>query len=38
MGLTQAIESGTDIRNFSEEKFPVEYMKKLVRRAGLDPV
>jgi len=37
MNLKEAIEIRTSIRNFTEEKVPVEDLKELVRRAGLAP-
>jgi len=37
MDLKQAIEIRTSIRNFTEEKVPVDDLKELVRRAGLAP-
>ena len=37
MDLKQAIEIRTSIRNFTEDKVPVEDLKELVRRAGLAP-
>ncbi len=37
MDLKLAIEKRTSIRNFTDEKIPVEDLKELVRRAGLAP-
>jgi len=37
MDLKQSIEKRTSIRNFTDEKVPVEDLKELVRRAGLAP-
>jgi nitroreductase len=37
MDLKEAIEIRTSIRNFTEEKVPVEDLKELVRRASLAP-
>jgi nitroreductase len=37
MDLKQTIEKRTSIRNFTEDKVPVEDLKELVRRAGLAP-
>lgn len=37
MDLKEAIEIRTSIRNFTEDKVPVEDLKELVRRAGLAP-
>jgi len=37
MELRQTIEKRTSIRNFTDEKVPVEDLQELVRRAGLAP-
>jgi nitroreductase len=37
MDLKQSIEKRTSIRNFTDEKVPVQDLKELVRRAGLAP-
>jgi len=37
MDLRQTIEKRTSIRNFTDEKVPVEDLQELVRRAGLAP-
>jgi len=37
MDLKQSIEKRISIRNFTDEKVPVEDLKELVRRAGLAP-
>ena len=37
MDLKQTIEIRTSIRNFTDDKIPVEDLKELVRRAGLAP-
>ena len=37
MDLKLAIEKRTSIRNFTDEKVPVEELKELVRMAGLAP-
>ena len=37
MDLKQSIEKRTSIRNFTEEKVPVEDLKELVRRGALAP-
>ena len=37
MDLKQTIEKRASIRNFTDEKVPVEDLKELVRRAGLAP-